>query len=68
MSVHSMTGHRAHQLLAESTDDSQQATIHRDKAIALAEFVARREGPFRIQARRLLAEIGATLLSCGHRA
>jgi len=49
---------RAHWLLIEWLDDVQERITHREKAIALAESVRRREGKFQAEARKLLAEIG----------
>jgi tetratricopeptide (TPR) repeat protein len=49
---------RAHYLFAKSIHDAQLTTSHRETARTLAEFVARREGTLRAQARRLLAKIG----------
>lgn len=49
---------RAHWLLVESLDDAEPRITHREKARALAEFVADREGIYQDDARKLLIEIG----------
>jgi len=49
---------RAHHLFAESTDDAQLKSVHRQEARELAKFVVRREGTFRAEAKKLLDEMG----------